>query len=114
MWKLYSLVSLHNATCFVLSNIKNGFRILSNRPYKKKKKIEKPMFTKMINFNFNRSSLDMPVPTSLPVSNKTFLSPRTEITSPNAFCISTGSSSLDMMYGLYPENSIKNTVFIAG
>ena len=48
MWKLYSLVSLHNAACFVLSNIKNGFRILSNRPYKKKKKIEKPMFTKMI------------------------------------------------------------------
>ena len=48
MWKLYSLVSLHNATCFVLSNIKSSFRILSNGHIKTKidlkKKIEKPMF----------------------------------------------------------------------
>ena len=49
MWKLYSLVSLHNATCFVLSNIKSSFRILSNDHIKTKidltKKIEKPMFS---------------------------------------------------------------------
>ena len=45
MWKLYSLVSLHIATCFVLSNIKSSFRILSNGHIKTKidlkKKIEK-------------------------------------------------------------------------
>ena len=52
MWKLYSLVSLHNEMCFVFSNMKNGFRILSNGHIKTKidltKKIEKPMFSKMI------------------------------------------------------------------
>ena len=56
-------------------------------------------------FNSDRSSLDMPVLTSLPVSNKTFQrfwpdssvkTWWTKITSPNAFCISTGSSSLDI------------------
>ena len=35
-WKLYSLVSLHNATCFKLANIKNSFRIPSNGHIKKK------------------------------------------------------------------------------
>lgn len=46
MWKLYSLVSLHNATCFVLSNIKSSFRILSNGHIKTKidltKKLKNP------------------------------------------------------------------------
>ena len=27
IWKLYSLVSLHNTTCFVLADIKKSFRI---------------------------------------------------------------------------------------
>lgn len=56
MWKLYSLVSLHNAMCFVFSNMKNGFRILSNGHIKTKidltKKIEKPMFSKMIWYTY--------------------------------------------------------------
>ena len=60
MWKLYSLVSLLHATCFMLSNIKKSLRILSNSHIKtkidltkktttKKKKIEKPMFSKINN-----------------------------------------------------------------
>ena len=48
MEALFIGISLHNATCFVLSNIKSSFRILSNGHIKTKidltKKIEKPMF----------------------------------------------------------------------
>ena len=63
-------------------------------------------------FNSNRHFLDMLVATSLPVSNKTRQCSGTGITSPHAFWISTSSSSLDMMKGLYPGKQYKNTMCI--
>ena len=65
-------------------------------------------------FNSNRSSLDMLVATSLPVSNKTRQCPGTGITLPHAFCICTGSSSLDMMKALYPGKQYKKKGVFCG
>ena len=46
MWKLYSLVSLLHATCFMLSNIKKSLRILSNSHIKTKIDLTKKTTTK--------------------------------------------------------------------
>ena len=56
----------------------------------------------------------MLVAASLPVSNKTQQCPGTGITLPHAFCISTGSSSLDMMKALYPGKHYKKKCVFCG